>query len=55
MEAYWGAEKEIILDSVKKRERFLIQIPPGVRSGTLLRVVLNESKDGEIILRVRII
>jgi len=55
MEAYWGAGKEIILDSVKKQERFLIQIPSGVRSGTLLRVVLNESKDGEIILRVRII
>jgi len=55
MEAYWGAGKEIILDSVKEQKKFLIQIPSGVRSGTLLRVVLNESKDGEIILRVRII
>jgi len=54
MEAYRGAAKEIILDSVKKQKRFLIQIPPGVRSGTLVRVVFNESKDGEIILRVRI-
>ncbi|MGQ9509763.1 MAG: hypothetical protein ACUVTN_10240 [Thermodesulfobacteriota bacterium] len=29
--------------------------PLGVGTGTLLRVVLNESKDGEILLRVRII
>jgi len=55
MEAYWGAAKEITLDSIGKQKRFLIQIPPGVRPGTLLRVVLNESKDGEILLRVRII
>jgi curved DNA-binding protein len=55
MEAYWGAEKEIIVDSIGKQKRFLIQIPRGVRSGTLLRVFSNESKDGEILLRVRII
>jgi curved DNA-binding protein len=55
MESYWGAEKEIILDSIGKQKRFLLQIPRGVRSGTLLRVVSNESKDGEILLRVRII
>jgi curved DNA-binding protein len=55
MESYWGAEKEIILDSIGKQRRFLLQIPRGVRSGTLLRVVSNESKDGEILLRVRII
>jgi len=55
MEAYWGAEKEIIVDSIGEQKRFFIQIPRGVRPGTLLRVVSNESKDGEILLRVRII
>jgi curved DNA-binding protein len=55
MESYWGAEKEILLDSVGEPRRFLLQIPRGVRSGTLLRVVSNESKGGEILLRVRII
>jgi curved DNA-binding protein len=55
MESYWGAEKEIILDSIGKQKRFLLQIPRGVRPGTLLRVASNESKDGEILLRVRII
>ncbi len=54
-EAYWGTEKQIIIDKVREQQRFVIQIPPGVRPGTLLRVVLNESKDGEILLRVRII
>jgi hypothetical protein len=54
-EAYWGTEKQIIIDKVGEQQRFFIQIPPGVRPGTLLRVVLNESKDGEILLRVRII
>jgi curved DNA-binding protein len=55
MEAYWGAEKEIILDSIGRQRRFLLQIPRGVRSGTLLKVASNESIDGEILLRVRII
>jgi curved DNA-binding protein len=55
MEAYWGAEKEIIVDSIGEQKRFLIQIPRGVRPGTLLRVVSNESKDGEVLLRVKII
>jgi len=54
-EAYWGAEKQIIIDSIGEEKKFLLQIPRGVRPGTLLRVVLNESKDGEILLRVRII
>ena len=54
-EAYWGAEKQIIIDSIGEQRKFLLQIPRGVRPGTLLRVVLNESKDGEILLRVRII
>jgi curved DNA-binding protein len=54
-EAYWGTEKQIIVDSIGEQKKFFIQIPPGVRPGTLLRVVLNESKDGEILLRVRII
>jgi curved DNA-binding protein len=55
MEAYWGAEKQIIIDSIGEQKRFFIKIPRGVRSGTLLRVVLSESKDGEILLRVRIV
>jgi curved DNA-binding protein len=55
MEAYWGAEKQIVIDSIGEQKKFLLQIPRGVRPGTLLRVVSNESKDGEILLRVRII
>jgi curved DNA-binding protein len=55
MEAYWGTEKQIIIDSIGEQKKFVIQIPRGVRPGSLLRVVLNESKDGEILLRVRII
>jgi len=55
MEAYWGAEKQIIVDSIGQQRKFLLQIPRGVRPGTVLRVVLNESKNGEILLRVRII
>lgn len=54
-EAYRGTEKQIIVDSIGEQKKFFIQIPRGVRPGTLLRVVLNESKDGEILLRVRII
>jgi len=54
-EAYWGTEKQIIIDSIGEQKRFFIQIPRGVRPGTLLRIVRNESKDGEILLRVRII
>jgi curved DNA-binding protein len=55
VEAYGGAEKEIIVDRRGEQKKFLIQIPRGLRSGTLLRVVSNESKDGELLLRVRII
>jgi hypothetical protein len=54
-EAYWGTEKQIIVDLIGEQKKFFIQIPPGVRPGTLLRVVLNASNDGEILLRVRII
>jgi curved DNA-binding protein len=54
-EAYWGATKQIIIDSTGKPRKFLLQIPRGVRAGTLLRVASNESRDGEILLRVRII
>jgi len=54
-EAYWGTEKQIIIDSMGEQRRFLLQIPRGVEPGTLLRVVSNESEDGEILLRVRII
>jgi curved DNA-binding protein len=54
MEAYWGTEKQIIFDSIGEQKKFLVQVPRNVRSGTLLRVVFNESKDDEILLRVRI-
>ena len=54
-EAYWGTEKQIIIDSIGEQKKFLVQIPRGIRPGTLLRVVLNESKDDEILLRVRVI
>jgi len=55
MEAYWGTEKQIIIDSIGEQKKFLVQIPRGISPGTLLRVVLNESKDDEILLRVRVI
>jgi curved DNA-binding protein len=55
MEAYWGAEKQIIIDSIGEQRKFLLRIPRGLKPGALLKVVLNESKDGEILLRVRII
>jgi curved DNA-binding protein len=54
-EAHWGTEKQMIIGRGGEQQRFFIQIPSGVRPGTLLRVVLNESKDEEIRLRVRII
>jgi curved DNA-binding protein len=54
MEAYWGTEKQIIFDSIGEQKKFLVQVPRNVRSGTLLRVIFNESKDDEILLRVRI-
>jgi len=54
-EAYWGVEKQIIIDSIGEQRKFLLQIPRGVGPGALLRVVLKESKDSEILLRVRII
>jgi len=54
-EAYWGTEKQIIFDSIGEQKKFLVQIPRNVMPGTLLRIVFNESKDGEILLRVRII
>jgi curved DNA-binding protein len=55
MEAYWGTEKQIIFNSIGGQKKFLVPIPRNVRPGTLLKVVFNESKDGEILLRVRII
>jgi curved DNA-binding protein len=54
-EAYWGAEKEIIIESIGEEKRLLIKIPRGTGQGTLVRVVFNESKDGGILFRVRII
>jgi curved DNA-binding protein len=55
IEAHGGAEKEIIVDGRGEQKKLFIQIPRGIRPGTLLRVVFNELKDGEILLRVRII
>ena len=54
-EAYWGTEKQIIIDSIDEQKKVFVQIPPGIRPGALLRIVLNESKEDEILLRVRII
>jgi curved DNA-binding protein len=54
MEAYWGTEKQIIFNSIGEQKKFLVQIPRNVRPGTLLKVVFNDSTDGEILLRVRI-
>jgi len=54
-EAYWGTEKQIIINSIGEQKKLLVQIPRGIRQGTLLRVVFNESKDGKILLRARII
>lgn len=55
MEAYWGTEKQIIIGATGEQRKFHLRIPRGVRTGTLLRVFSDESKDGEILLRVRII
>jgi curved DNA-binding protein len=54
MEAYWGTEKQIIFNSRGEQKKFIVEIPRNVRSGALLRVIFNESKDGEILLRVKI-
>jgi curved DNA-binding protein len=54
-EACGGTQKQIIIDSIGEQKKFVIQIPRGVTPGTLLRVVLNESEGGGILLRVRII
>lgn len=54
-EAYWGTEKQIIIDAIGEQRKFHLRIPRGVRTGTLLRVFSDESKDAEILLRVRII
>jgi hypothetical protein len=41
IEAYWGVEKEIIVDLISEQKKLFIQIPCGVGPGTLLRVVSN--------------
>ncbi|MGB9628615.1 MAG: DnaJ domain-containing protein [Thermodesulfobacteriota bacterium] len=55
MEAFWGAERQIIVDSIGQKKRFLIQIPGGITSGTLLRIKVDEFGEKEILLRVRVI
>jgi curved DNA-binding protein len=54
-EAHWGTEKQMVIGRGGEQQKFFIQIPSGIRPGALLRVVLNESKNEEIRLRVRII
>lgn len=55
MEAFVGAEKQIIVDRLGRQKRLLIQIPGGITPGTLLRIKVDELGDQEILLRVRVI
>ena len=54
-EAFYGTRKELFVDTGISQKRYSIQIPPGVRSDTLLRVALDNCDEREIHLRVRII
>ena len=47
-------DKQIVLNVGQNERRFLIRIPPGVRSGTRLRLVFDEGGE-DIVLRVRVI
>ncbi len=54
-EAAHGAKKEIAVETKRGRRNLLIQIPPGMKPGDLIRLSLNDSENEEILLRVRII
>lgn len=41
-EAIHGAEREIAVETNRRRRRYLIRIPPGVMDGTKLRIPLEE-------------
>ena len=48
------ADKQIVLNVGPNERRFLIRIPPGVRSGTRLRLVFDEGGE-DIVLTARVI
>ena len=55
LEAFYGTQKEIIVDAGISQRRYSIQIPPGVGPNTRLSLVLNELGEREIQFRVKII
>jgi len=55
LEAFYGTQKEIIVDAGISQKRYSIQIPPGVGPNTRLSLVLNELGEREIQFRVKII
>jgi len=55
LEAFYGTQKEIIVDAGISQRRYSIQIPPGAGPNTRLSLVLNELGEREIQFRVKII
>jgi curved DNA-binding protein len=54
-EAFYGTQKEIIVDTGLSQKRYSIQIPPGVGPNSLLSLFLDELGGKKIQFRVRII
>ena len=56
-EASSGAEKEILLDAGWQNQRVLIKIPPKVKDGTVIRLVVENQpgKQEDFFLRVKIV
>jgi curved DNA-binding protein CbpA len=56
IEASMGTEREILVESGFECRRFVIRIPPGVRTGTLIRVPFqSQRRDDELYLKVRLV
>jgi curved DNA-binding protein len=53
-EARSGVEKQIMIESRGREKAYLVHIPRGIRPGTF-RLVLDQSEESSILLRVRII
>jgi curved DNA-binding protein len=54
-EAFYGTRKEIVIKRGQNEQRFHIQIPPGVSSGTRLSLVLDEFVEKNVYMEVKII
>jgi DnaJ-class molecular chaperone len=56
MEALRGAEREILVQRGAQRERYLVRIPGGVTTGTMIRLPSkNGETDQDLYMRVRIV